>query len=181
MRGNRRFCFFSRGTIDLCKECHELYRVLLAQHNPENYFSIHQVFVQPIEFQPVRILTATIKSPATGAPTGKVTFLDGSATLGTAPLNSGVATLPISTLSIGTHSITASYSGHVNFAASTSPVLSQVVQAAAVGVVSPTSINFGNVTVGVGSSTQSGTLTNTGNSTLTIMTRPIFVPSRMLV
>jgi hypothetical protein len=73
--------------------------------------------------------TATVTSNTTGEPTGNVTFLDGTSTLGAASVNgSGIATFSISTLSVGTHSITAAYGGGSNFRASTSPELSQVVQ-----------------------------------------------------
>jgi hypothetical protein len=70
--------------------------------------------------------TATI-SPSSGA-TGTVTFMDGSSTLGSSTLNaSGVATFSTSSLGIGTHSITAQYSGDGNHNGSTSPALSQTV------------------------------------------------------
>ena len=67
--------------------------------------------------------TATVAptSPAGGVPTGMVTFFDGSTTLGTVPLTTGSASYSTSTLSIGSHSITAQYSGDGNdFMASTS-------------------------------------------------------------
>jgi hypothetical protein len=73
--------------------------------------------------------TATLSWSAPGTPTGTVTFVDGTNTLGTSRVNgSGVATFSISTLTVGTHNITASYSGDGNFSGSTSSVLSQVVQ-----------------------------------------------------
>src|SRR5205085_215491 len=56
--------------------------------------------------------TATVgaNSPGSGTPTGTVTFEDGPATLGTAALDAGDhATFSTSTLSAGTHSITAVY------------------------------------------------------------------------
>ncbi|MGP8254011.1 MAG: Ig-like domain repeat protein [Terracidiphilus sp.] len=77
-------------------------------------------------------LTATITGDFTGiAPTGTVTFTDASAnngagaTIGTAPIGSPVdgeaqATLSTSTLSAGTHGITASYSGDANYIGSAS-------------------------------------------------------------
>ncbi len=73
--------------------------------------------------------TATVKpSSGTGTPTGTVTFLDGSSTLGSSTLNaSGVAMLSTSNLSVGTHSITARYGGDTNYNGSTSGVLSQTV------------------------------------------------------
>jgi hypothetical protein len=55
--------------------------------------------------------------------TGTVRFLDGSATVGTAVLTSGTASLSVSTLAVGSHSITAVYSGDVNDSAATSAVL----------------------------------------------------------
>jgi len=57
-----------------------------------------------------------------------VTFLDGTTTIGTATLNaSGVATFTISNLAVGTHPITAQYSGDANFNGSTSNVVNQVI------------------------------------------------------
>jgi hypothetical protein len=73
--------------------------------------------------------TATVTSKTTGQPTGTVTFLDGTTTLGSSSVNgSGDATFSTSILTIGTHNITAVYGGSANFNGSTSPVLSQVVQ-----------------------------------------------------
>jgi hypothetical protein len=103
-----------------------------------------------------------------GTPTGTVSFFDGTTNIGNSNLNSsGVATLTTSTLSVGTHSIKTTYNGDANFAPSTSPVLYQVVQGAIVSL-SPTSLNFGNQTVGITSSPQIVTLQNTGNINLTI-------------
>jgi parallel beta-helix repeat protein len=76
--------------------------------------------------------TVTAVAPGAGTPTGTVTFLDGVATLGTGTLNgSGVATLTTSSLTLGSHSITVSYSGDGSFNVSTSSVVTQVVNAAA--------------------------------------------------
>jgi hypothetical protein len=75
-------------------------------------------------------LTATVE-PATPsssslAPTGIVTFNDGSTLLGTAPVGSGsAAVLNLSAgLAAGPHSITATYTGDTANAASTSPGVS---------------------------------------------------------
>ena len=74
-------------------------------------------------------LTATITSGITTEPTGTVTFVDGTVAIGTSSLNGrGVATFSTSNLSLGTHELTAVYSGDGNFAGSTSVVLSQLVQ-----------------------------------------------------
>jgi len=60
-----------------------------------------------------------------GTPTGLVTFRDGSSALGTGTLNAlGVATFAISSLALGSHSISAAYGGDANFAPSTSAALS---------------------------------------------------------
>ena len=73
--------------------------------------------------------SATV-SPSSGA-TGTVTFMDGVVTLGTSALNaSSVATFSTSTLAVGTHSITAQYSGDATHAGSTSPALPQIVNKA---------------------------------------------------
>ncbi len=54
---------------------------------------------------------ATVAVPASGAPSGSVTFSDGGTALATVPLaSSGVATFLTSALAIGAHSITATFS-----------------------------------------------------------------------
>jgi hypothetical protein len=71
--------------------------------------------------------TARISSSA-GIPSGSATFRDSGTALGTVGLNgSGVATFATSSLTAGTHTITASYSGAPGFAASTSTPISQAV------------------------------------------------------
>lgn len=75
--------------------------------------------------------TATISAagPGSGTPTATVQFKDGASNLGApATLSSGAATSsPISSLTVGSHSITAVYSGDSNFSGSTSPALTQSV------------------------------------------------------
>ena len=66
--------------------------------------------------------TATLSSvlPSTGIPTGRVQFkADGSSLGSPAPLSSGAASLTSSSLSHGTHTITAEYAGDGNFFGST--------------------------------------------------------------
>src|SRR5439155_25093370 len=75
--------------------------------------------------------TATVKAQSTGAgtPTGTVTFKDGPSILGTGTLDgSGQARFTISTLAVGSHSITASYGGDATFTGSTSSALTQTVK-----------------------------------------------------
>jgi len=72
--------------------------------------------------------------PKTGSgdPTGTVAFLDESTQIGTGTINgSGDTSFMTSTLSVGSHSVTAKYSGDANFSGSTSPAVSVVVSAAA--------------------------------------------------
>jgi hypothetical protein len=73
--------------------------------------------------------TATVvaNAPGTAVPTGTVTFKDGTKTLGSGSLSSGKATYSTSSLSRGSHSITAVYGGSSSFLGSTSPVLIQTV------------------------------------------------------
>jgi len=123
----------------------------------------------PSSFGQAVTFTATVTSHFFKfQPTGTVTFSDGGTSIGNSPLNgSGVATLTTSTLAVGTHSMTATYNRDANFTASTSPVLQQVVQGAVVSL-SPTSLNFGNQTVGVASAAKMVTLQNTGNVNLSV-------------
>ena len=72
-------------------------------------------------------LTATLSSSA-GVPTGSVSFYDDSTLLSTVALTAGVATYTITSLAIGTHSITAVYSGDADFTTLTSSAVSQVIQ-----------------------------------------------------
>jgi sugar lactone lactonase YvrE len=72
-------------------------------------------FSTPITF------TATVTGVNASTPTGDVDFRDGTTVLVTSPLNAlGVATYVNSTLTAGTHTITAAYQGDSDYAASTS-------------------------------------------------------------
>ena len=75
------------------------------------------------------VFTAAVKAALKGenGPTGTVTFKDGSKKLGTAKLVSGVAKFTTKNLSVGTHKITADYSGDDSFNPNTSSVLRQKV------------------------------------------------------
>ena len=75
--------------------------------------------VSPTTANPGQIVTLTA-TVAPASATGTVTFSDGTATLGTTALTNGTATLAVATLATGGHSVTATYSGDGNFAASTS-------------------------------------------------------------
>ena len=88
--------------------------VLSSSQNPSS-------LNQPVTF------TAALQLTSSGTPTGSVTFYDGSSSIGTGTVANGSAQLTISGLQIGTHSVTATYSGDANFSGSTSAALSQVV------------------------------------------------------
>jgi hypothetical protein len=75
---------------------------------------------QPVTFT----ATITVAVPGFG---GVVTFTDGATVLGTASVVNGVATLTTSSLSTGNHSVTAGYSGDLNFAASNSSAVAVTV------------------------------------------------------
>jgi uncharacterized repeat protein (TIGR03803 family) len=100
---------------------------LISSVNPSAYR-------QPVTF------TATVSSPS-GTPASKVTFMTGNATLGSAALTGGVASLARTNLSVGTSSITAVYAGNTKFLASTSSPLSQMVTPATTNVTLTSSLN----------------------------------------
>jgi hypothetical protein len=88
-------------------------------------------------------LTATVAAggPASGTPTGAVTFLDSSTVLGTVTLNNGQAIFTPLTLAAVEHPITAVYSGDSNFGTSTSPVLLQTVNKSGTTMTLTSSVN----------------------------------------
>jgi large repetitive protein len=125
--------------------------------------------------------TATVLATGTVAPTGTVTFYDGATKIGTGTLaatgaNSAAATLNISTLAVGTHSITATYGGDADDFGSTSPAISQVVQDATTGTaltasanpaIAGTTITFtARVTVTTGGGVPTGTVNFYNGTTL---------------
>jgi hypothetical protein len=116
--------------------------------------------------------TTTISASVSGitaTPTGTVTYLDNGTTLGSASLVSGVASFSTASLSAGTQSITAIYSGDSNFNPHTGSPYTQTVNGQGPAVqLSPTSLTFANQNVGTTSPPQNITMTNTGGSTLNI-------------
>jgi uncharacterized protein YhjY with autotransporter beta-barrel domain len=80
------------------------------------------------------------------AATGTITFKDGAATLGSASLGGNSASFSTGALSVGSHSITATYSGDAGNSATTSAAVSITVAAATPAITlsaSATSINAG--------------------------------------
>ena len=90
--------------------------------------------------QPVNLTaTVAVASPATGTPSGSVTFYDGGTALGTVALGGDLTASTSATFLQGTHSVTAQYLGDGAFLGSTSAVQTQPVTLgvpAAVSVVS---------------------------------------------
>ena len=83
-------------------------------------------------------LTATVSSRAGNPNAGTVTFFDGTTSLGAVPVSNGTAQLTTTTLTLGLHVLTATYSGAApNFAASTSTLSpSSIIQTVAgIGVI----------------------------------------------
>ncbi|MFP5277208.1 MAG: pectinesterase family protein [Acidobacteriota bacterium] len=79
-------------------------------------------------------VTFTAKVSGTGGtPTGTVNFLDGTTVIGAGTLSGGAASFSSAALTVGAHSITASYSGDTNFTAATSSVLAQSVITITIG------------------------------------------------
>jgi len=78
-------------------------------------------------------VTATVgpSAPPAGfsAPGGQITFLENNTTLGTATLASGTASITLSALSIGTHTITVTYGGDGTWTSATRTVVVTISQA----------------------------------------------------
>ena len=126
-----------------------------------------------------------------GAIAGLVTFSEGSLILGTAQVNSsGIASIAVSTLTVGANNISASYPGNTNYAGSISNILLQSISSTStttvltaggtsslsgkpvtltVTVISPTGTPTGNVVFRDGATNiGQGTLNAQGVATLTI-------------
>lgn len=78
-----------------------------------------QLVQSPVTF------TATVTPATTGILVGTVAFYDGTTLLGNGDLVNGAATLITSSLAVGSHAITAVYTGGSDFMSSTSAVLTQ--------------------------------------------------------
>jgi N-acetylneuraminic acid mutarotase len=83
----------------------------------------------PASFGTTVTFTATVTS-ATAVSAGSVGFYDGSVLLATKPVASGVATYPTSSLSVGSHNITAVYTAGAGFNNSTSNTVVEVISPA---------------------------------------------------
>lgn len=93
------------------------------------------IYGQTITFNAKVVDTAN-----SGTPTGNVSFKAGTNTLAKVALTNGTASFSTSTIAVGTKSITVSYGGDTKYAASTSTILSQIINkaATATGITSST-------------------------------------------
>lgn len=120
---------------------------LLANYSGDgNYSAAFATLVQTIQSATTQVVLTGSANPATyqaaitfsatvtgngGTATGTVTFTDGGTSIGTGTLNgSGVASISVSTLAPGPHSIVANYAGNANVSASSSTPLAMSVKEA---------------------------------------------------
>jgi hypothetical protein len=123
--------------------------------------------------QAVTFTAVVAPKSGSGVPAGTVAFSDGSKQIGAASLNSsGSAAFDTSSLAIGSHSISAAYSGGTNFASSKSAAVSVTISAPAKiatstsVMASATQLTAGqNVTFTAGVAPQTGTGVPTGSIT----------------
>jgi hypothetical protein len=81
--------------------------------------------LNPSPYSKAVTFTASVPAPASGT----VQFFDGTTLLGTGTVANGTATLTISTLAVGTHPVTAVYSGDTDYNSASSAAYSQIVTA----------------------------------------------------
>jgi hypothetical protein len=140
--------------------------------NPGGTFMTASSSANPSSFGQSVTLTVSVTDsvlvPGQPAPTGTVVFNDGLTAIGSASLVAGTATFTTSTLSVGTHTITAVYSGDTYYNPHIAPSISQTVTNPAAVSLSATSLTFSTQLVGTFSGSKPVTLTNIGSATLTI-------------
>jgi hypothetical protein len=113
--------------------------VVIAQSNAGTTTSLSASATQLTQGQSVTFTATVARQSGNKAPTGTVTFLDGTTSLGTGQLNArGIATFSATSLGVGTHSISASYGGDSKDAGSTSTAVSVTVTAAQGGALPTT-------------------------------------------
>lgn len=123
--------------------------------------------------------TATVSavSPGSGTPTGTVTFYNGSTVLGTASLSNGVAHFTTSGLTVGSHTIKATYGGNADFTTSSKSISQPVKKDSTKLTASPTSATVNQAVTltakvavaSPGSGTPTGTVKFTDATTGTVL------------
>jgi hypothetical protein len=134
--------------------------------------------VNPTVYGQAVTLTATVSSKTAGTITGTVSFQDGTTVMGSGKVSGDKATFSTTTLSVGSHSITAVYSGNASYGPSTSAMLKHTVNKATATAKLTSSVNPSTVgesvtfkatitTVAPGAGTPTGTVTfKDGTTTL---------------
>jgi Big-like domain-containing protein len=120
--------FVSAGTVSVRGDDFYTYTDANGFHGGDHggqlsTMSMIRVLGSPAPGSPL-VLVATVTSPSTNAsiPTGTFKMYDGNDLLGTASVdNNGTATLDLSGLVAGSHTISAVYNGDANFTSSTTP------------------------------------------------------------
>jgi hypothetical protein len=117
-----------------------------------------------VTFGQSETLTATLMPTLSGrpSPTGTVTFYDGNTLLGSVPVSNSAAAYSSSALAVGSHSVTAVYSGDANFNPNTSAAT--IVAVTALAPAFTLASNPGSVSLTAGQQAVS-TLTLTANAT----------------
>jgi hypothetical protein len=99
----------------------------------------------PVVYGQALTLVASVQPPRSGTATGTVTFFDGATSLGMVNVSNNTAQLSVSTLSLGSHSLTAQYSGNPNYAGSTSAPITEIVNASVTTTTVSPNINPSNL------------------------------------
>jgi len=109
-----------------------------------------------------------VVSGSDGTPTGNVTLASGSYTTTAEAFSGGTYTFTVAAgaLAVGAHTLTVTYGGSSTYAIATGTA--SVTIMAPVATLSPTSLTFGSTLVGSSAATQTVTLKNSGNATLTL-------------
>jgi len=146
------------------------------QVNKANTTTSVSADANPSVFQELVTFTVTVAPQYSCTPTGTVTLYDGQNSIGSSALTNGKATFALANLSVGNHSITASYSGDNSFNSSVSGLWSQTVNKASTSIsfnlLSPSTVFVGqpvtiSYTFGVVAPGAGSPIAPTGNITLT--------------
>ncbi|SNT34982.1 Ig-like domain (group 3) [Granulicella rosea] len=86
-------------------------------------------------------VTVAVAGAGTGTISGSVSFYDGATLVGSGTVNNGNATASVTSLGVGSHALSAVYSGNSNYATSTSGSLSENVTIASSGIALSTNAN----------------------------------------
>jgi len=137
--------------------------LLLATVNPAGYG------------QTLVFVVSVLAQSGSAVPTGTVTLWDGSCSIGSGSLTGGTAAVAVSSLGVGSHSLSATYPGDGNFSASSSGRITEQVDPASTSTaltVSPSSVATGKPAT-LTASVTSSTLQPSGTVTFSTGTTPI--------